>query len=381
VIDPATESAVPPAAPFPFPRVDRFEEWLRAPAPLESTHPRFDIRRAVPAEFDAIYDLVDDAFGIKRPRAQYDWLYRRNPYGTARCWIVFDRDSGRLVGSVASWPWPMARGAHAVEGTQDGDSAVAPGWQRQGIDRLRSEAWRSNAVQAKTIRLSWVNEKSRGAGIKRGRAADILGPIPNAVLMLNAKAYLAQRNWPALVSAAGGVMETALTAWRKLLFRGQAGLAFEAVRRFDSSIDEVTQRCMTWPGFWSPHDDDFLNWRYLEHPAARYLAFALVDGGKPAGYYVLKIDGPVSWLMEFVAPVSPRRLASALLFHVIETARAAGCTHLRFSAPPGWRHWKLLHAAGFLPVRSEIYCWPAGEEPGLRQLPMWQWVPGDIDEL
>jgi hypothetical protein len=382
VIEPGTESAAALASPFRFPRVDRFEEWLRAPAPLESSHPRFDIRRALPADFEGIYDLVDDAFGFKRPRPQYDWIYRRNPYGIARCWLVFDRASGRLVGSSGSWPWPIARGTQCVEGAQDGDSVVAPGWQRQGIDGFRSAAWRSHAWWRTTVVLSWPNERGRGAGIKRGRGSEIVGPVPKAVLTLNAKAYLAGHNWPALVSAAGGaVVDTALTAWRKLVFRDHAGLAVEAIRRFESSADEVTQRCMSWPGFWSPHDADFLNWRYLEHPTARHLAFALVENGKLAGYYVLKIDGQASWLMEFVTPVSPRRLASALLLHLIETAYAACCSHLMFSAPPGWRHWKLLRAAGFLPVPSGLYLWTASELPGVTQLTRWQWVPGDMDFL
>src|ERR1700730_4249314 len=88
---------------FGSPRVDRFEEWLHDPAPLESMHARFDIRRAIPAEFDDIYELVNAVFGLKRSPAEYDWLYRRNPYGIARCWVVFDRASGRLIGSNASW--------------------------------------------------------------------------------------------------------------------------------------------------------------------------------------------------------------------------------------------------------------------------------------
>jgi GNAT superfamily N-acetyltransferase len=380
MIETETESVVALDTPFRSSRIDRFQEWLHAPASLESTHPRFDIRRAVPAEFDKIYDLVDEAFGFKRPRSEYDWMYRRNPSGTARCWVSFDRASGRLIGSSASWPWPMARGEYCVEAVLRGDAAVAPGWQRQGIGALRTEVWRSHAWYTKGIELSWPNEKSRAAGVKRGRAAAIIGPAPEAALMLNTKAYLTEHNLPALVSAAGGAaVDTALRAWRRLVLRVQSRLAVEAVRRFESSINEVTQRCMAWPGFWSPHDADFLNWRYLAHPTAQHLAFVLLDGCKPAGYYVLKIDGRTSWLMEFVAPVSPRRVASALLLHVIETARGAGCTRLRFSAPPKWRHWKLFHLAGFLPVRSQIYLWTAGEEPELRQLTNWQWVPGDMD--
>ncbi len=80
-----------------------------------------------------IYDLVDAAFGVKRSPAVYDWLYRRNPYGTARCWVAFDRSSGRLLSSLAGWPWPMARGTQAREGLLWGDWATAPGMQRQGI--------------------------------------------------------------------------------------------------------------------------------------------------------------------------------------------------------------------------------------------------------
>ena len=334
----------------------------------------------MPAEFEAIYDLVNDTFNIQRSRAEYDWLYRRNPYGIARCWVVFDRASERLVGSLAFWPWPMARGTHRVEGAQWGDFVVAPEWQRQGINGLQNHTWRSHAWQAETIALSWPNEKGRRAVIKNGHGAEIVGPMPKAVLLLNAKALIAGRNWPALASAVGAVggavVDTVLTVWHKLVLRDQTGLAVEAVRRFDSSIDDVTQQCLTWPRFWSPHDADFLNWRYLEHPTARHLAFALLDDGKLAGYYVLKIDGRGSWLMEFVAPVSPRRLGSELLLHVIKTAQTAGCTHLQFSAPPRWRHWKLLRAAGFLPLPSEIYVWQPGEEPELRQPSMWQWVPG-----
>jgi len=191
VIERRTEAAAALAWPLRLPVADRFEEWLHAPAPLESTHPRFDVRRAVPVEFEAIYDLVDDTFNVKRSRAQYDWLYRRNPYGIARCWVVFDRASGRLVGSLGFWLWPMARGAQRVEGAQWGDWVIAPGWQGQGITGLQYVTLRSHAWQAGTIALGWPNEKSRGAVIKDGRDAEIVGPMPRAVLPLNAKAFLA----------------------------------------------------------------------------------------------------------------------------------------------------------------------------------------------
>ncbi len=368
---------------FALPRTDRFEEWLRAPAPLESQDPRFDVRRAVPADFERIYDVVDEGFGVKRPRPLYDWLYRRNPFGLACCWVVIDRASGRLVANTASWPWPMARGRQPIEGIQAGDWVIAPGWQRLGISALRSEVRASHPWQNKIVALSWPNEKSRGSGIKRGRADKILGPVPKAVLILNADKSLAERGWPAPVSkAAGAVAEAALATWRRLSLRPRPGLAVEEVRRFDASFDPATERGMAWPGLWSPHGAEFLNWRYLDRPAGQYTAVAVTDGAGIAGYYVLKIDEAAGWLMEFVAPSSPRQVGGMLLRHLIRSARAAGCSYVRFSAPPRWRHWRLFYAAGFIPVPSEIYQWPGGDDDSeVLDLAVWQWVPGDMDEL
>lgn len=236
MIERETESGVPPATPFRRPPVDRFEEWLHAPAPLESKHPRFDIRRAAPAEFDRIYDLVNDTFGFNRSRSRYDWIYRRNPYGTARCWVVFDRTSGRLVHSRASWPWPIARGTHCLDGCLNGDSAVARDWQRQGIHGLRSDAVNSHAWQVKSIALGWPNDISRQFWNKR-RAAQIVALFAKAVFLLNAQRYLAEHKLPTLVSTAGdAVVDSALMAWGKLVLRNSkrriASTAKPALLRF-----------------------------------------------------------------------------------------------------------------------------------------------------
>ncbi len=368
------------AGPFALPPVSRFDEWLYTPVALESAHPRFDVRRVVPAEFDGVYDLVDEAFGVKRPRALYDWMYRRNPYGPARCWVARDRANERLVASAAAWPWPMARGRQAIEGSQAGDWVVAPGWQGHGLSGLCADVRASHPAYAKRVTLSWPNEKSRGVAIKLRRDHMIIGPVPKAVLILNGQRCLTERGWPTPIRSAGGaVLDAASATWRKLLLPTRTGRAIEEVRRFDSSFDTVTERAMTWPGLWPPHGAEFLNWRYLDRPQGQYAAFALVDGAEIAGYYVLKIDQPAGWVMEFAAPTSPRHIGGALLHHLVRTAREAGCAYVRFSAPPRWRHWRLLYAAGFIPAPSEIYLWPHGKD--VHQLDRWQWVPGDMDGL
>ena len=150
---------------------DRFEEWLRMPLPREAGDPRFEIRRAPPSEFERIYDLVDATFGVARPRVLYDWLYRRNPAGMARCWIVSEKRSGHLIGSAAHLPWPIARSGEALWGFQVGDAVAAPGFQRQGISELRGRAHTWDPDHAKEIRFAWPSATS-GSGDTVARSSD-----------------------------------------------------------------------------------------------------------------------------------------------------------------------------------------------------------------
>ena len=46
---------------------DTFEQWLATPVDESCADPRFEVRRAGLTDFDRIYNVVDDAFGSKRP--------------------------------------------------------------------------------------------------------------------------------------------------------------------------------------------------------------------------------------------------------------------------------------------------------------------------
>ena len=357
-----------------------FEEWLRVPIPYQCADPRFDVRRAVPAEFEVIYDLVDDVFGKKSPRSTYDWIYRRNPCGVARCTVVVEKASGRIVGGQAGWPWPVARGTEPAAGYVMGDFAVATDWQRRGLSELCMAFHRKNPWRNRTIGMSWPNEKSRGASRKHRRSGS-LGALPRGVLPLTGAA-LARHGWPRVLASAGGLAAAAALRSRELLLRRTLrGIAVEPVRRFDSAFDEVTERCMSWPGYWCPHDSDFLNWRYLEHPLHRHVALALSAGGGLVGYCVVRIGTERAWLMELAAPGELRGAPAALLLQAARVAREAGCASLEFSAPPRWRHWPLFRSAGFLDRPSDLFFFARGQSPDARDIDLWQCVPGDVDAL
>jgi len=344
-----------------LPRVaDRFEEWFEAPLRAESSDPRFEARRAHPSEFERLYDLVDAAFGVKRPRSVFDWLYRENPGGVAHCWVVEEKRTARLVCQGALWPWPLARGSEPRPGYLNGDLAVAPDWQRKGIAEIRRKACDRHPLDAARIRIGWPNEKTRGGYRKHGRADALVGPLLEGRFRLGGDR---PPSWRRLINT--------------LLCRG---LRVEDLTRFDSACDALTGPNMAWPGFWCPHDSEFLNWRYFAHPTRSYRAMAVLGGDDPAGYCVLRTEAREALLMEFAAPeagAAPR----LLLRRALDTAREAGCRHLAFYAPPGWRHWPLFRAAGFAQRDSGRCLTIHGTDvPDAYRIEGWQILPGDCDD-
>lgn len=355
---------------------DRYEAWLRKPAASDSSDPRFEIRLADPSEYERVYDLVDTAFGVPRPRSLYDWAYRRNPLGAARCWVGVERGSGRIVCSAAHFPWPIARDGEAVCGTQAGDAAVDPEYQRQGITSLRRTVQESNPLHASETRIGWPNEKSIGRMRKSSRGAEIAGPLYEGVFPLDSSVRRISREWAKRLVATGGRLRE---GWTRDGGATRRDLTVEAVGHFDSGFDEVTRRCMAWKGFWSPHDAEFLNWRYLDRPVGTHRALAVRAGDEVAGYCVVRTDGGKGLLLEFAAP-ERGQVPRLLLRTALEAAREAGCRHLGFFATPGWRHWPAFHAAGLAPRRPHRFLQLVGSPAlGAQTLENWQLVPGDGD--
>jgi len=361
------------------PQPDRFEEWLRVPVPGRCSDPRFEVRRAELRDFPAIYALVDQVFGVVRPRAQYDWLYRDNPSGRARVWIVIETATGRLVGTSAAWPWPAAHGAVPAQAVSEGDAAVAKDMQRQGVSQRWQEVADTDPLRHTGVSISWPNEISRER-IRRGKVhVGYAAWLPGWILDLSGRARLQRRGWPRPLASLFGPTADAWRRLRPTAARGGAGLRIEAISHFDPAFDLVTARCMGSPGHWLPHGADFLNWRYPSHPTHEYRCLALHAGGEPRGYSVVRLDRRRARRMELATPDAAG--AALLLAGAAQTARAADCRRLEFFSTEGWRHAGLLCEAGFelRPRRSMVGL--HDNEGGALHAEDWQLVPGDNESL
>lgn len=367
---------------------DTIEEFLRLPLATQSDDPRVVVRRAHPDEFERVYDCVDEAFGRVRPRALFDWMYRGNPFGHARVWMVEEAATGALLKTGAFYPWPIWCGQERLVGSLSGDSATIPAWQRKGLSRVRRIVRRSHPWSGTICTFAGPNENSNAVTRKAGEGDSMLGALTGGIAVLRAGPLLARAGAPSLVATPVGALAGAVSrTWQKVgLRRGSRSTSrFEQVDRFDTAFDPVTARTMAFSGYWSPHNADFLNWRYLDHPVESYAAFALLEDDQPVAYSVLRIDGEEATLAEFAVDAAEDAVsgdrAARLLGETLEVAREAGCAYVNFFSTPAWRHWRFFRRAGLLPYRTKNFLDAAYklDEAGSQDARNWQLTPGDRD--
>jgi hypothetical protein len=232
--------------------------------------------------------------------------------------------------------------------------------------------------------IGWPNPKTLARAANRGWTALSLGPLPRWVLPLRTARHLQPRySLPKpLAAAAGAATDFSLGLARALGTVGH-NVRVESISAFDDGFDPVTWAGMAAPEFWSPHDAEFLNWRYVAHPIREYACLAACEGDDPCGYSVVRLAPNRAVLMELAFPPNAPHVAHTLIRRAAKIAREAGCPKLDFETTPSWPYAALLKRAGFMEAPSKLYLAAYGrsfphEETALEH---WRLVPGDQDAL
>lgn len=355
----------------------RFETWFRNNQDCVRSDGRYEARAVRPEEFDRVYDCVDDAFGTQRSRAAYDWLYRRNPLGSARCIAVFDRDGdGDVASSHAYFPWPLRLGSERLDGVIGGDEATRPALRGSGVSRLRRSL---DSEQPSRTEIAWPNRSNRQMQAHLGRSVPGAGPLPRLGLPLRVGPWLRRHGVPERVGSIGDAFVVGVEA---LLVSG-AHADVERVSRFDARFDGLTSHCVGWRGYWSDRDAEFLNWRYLSHPTRRYAVLAVPSGDEPRAFCVVSLTPPRAFLAEFVVESGDTAAARALVRRAARTTREAGCEILEFFCSPGSPALPLLRRCGFVRLRSGVFLYLRAPRPveEYRDPAGWRLAPGDSDVI
>lgn len=363
---------------------DPYDEFMNSPVTNpESSDPRFRVKRIPEAEFERAWALVDAAFGKVRPREQYEWMYRQNPYGRARLWGMEEVATGKLIKTGGGFPWPVWKGSEVLRGGLSGDAGTSPEWQRKGLSRIRRAVTSSHAFRDGVCQIAWPNEGSQAVMRDAGKGGDILGMVTGGVIPLNAGPMLRSRMPQWLADIAGQSLQLPFRLLQRASLPATTPdtLRAEPLDRFDARFDTVTLNTMHFDGFWCPHNHVLLNWRYLQHPVERYQALAVYRADTPVAYAVLRLDQHKCTLSEFAAPVGEPEVCKTLMALCLQIARDADAAYMAFFATPNFRHWPLFRRAGMLRFTTKNCLEAAWRDhpEGVAEMDNWQILPGDRD--
>jgi GNAT superfamily N-acetyltransferase len=317
--------------------------------------PRIVRRR--PEHDDAIVALYAEIFGaamLEKSRRRWRWQYLDNPYAAEDgpvIWMAIEDD--RILGQMATMPFPMWWGDREVRASAGMDYFVRKDAQGRGLGIALSEAWADHVDVALALGLT-----PSSYPLFRKIFTDV-GPVPAYLRALDAGA-IARRRWGAVAgSVAGPAMAVGLTLFARRHRRAD-GLDVAAVAAFSPEYDEL------WLGARASYpaivrrDAALLTWKFLQCPFRTYQVLEARRRGSLSGYAVVRREGeadfPRGVIVDLFCDAGDAATQDALI-----DAALAWCRRERLVRAETYTRNARLGAAfgrhGFRPGRTGIqYC-------------------------
>ena len=361
-------------APLPAPHQLNWRDWQQARPRVPSPDPRFVLRLSTPEDFPEIYDLVNSTFGINKSVAEYDWIYKNNPYGAAHCHLVVEKTSERIISTEARFPWPLASGNRDMEATQGGDSATLSQFQGQGLASLRNQLRQAHPWYNQAISFGLPNQASRNVQ-KKYKQSTVACAVPFAKKILDWRSLLVSKGVPDRLAKLAAPAASIFTRSPR---KNQQNLSIKPIHHFSQEHQTLSLKHSRSDNFWCPHGAQWMNWRYFSHPSKKYLAYGVYDEDELQAFSVIRLDRDNAMLMELISPDT--QVSQLLIQQVEHIAIEAGCKAIEVYASECWRQWPALKQQRYFMRPSNIYLSTRGIDYPEALLPEnWQLLPGDSD--
>jgi len=218
--------------------------------------------------------------------SHYDWLYRDNPDGRARAWLLLGGESDELIGAAAAFPRGVTVRGEDLVCWNLGDFAIA----RQA----------RSLGPAVTLQRACLDEVMKGdvPFAYDHPSCNMMAPYARMGIRSTAEVvrYARLLRVDAKVEAIAkvGVLGKGVSALGNLLlsFGNRAARVdreFEAKAlegRFDDRFSELYRRVAPRMNVIGRRTADYLNWRYRDNPLSRYEVVTVERQGRLMGYAV-----------------------------------------------------------------------------------------------
>ena len=316
----------------------------------------YRIIRREPAHDDEISALYADVFGDKRRqenRRRWQWQYFENPtLGDEGpiIWIAVDKN--RVIGQLATIPYPMWWDDREVRASVCMDFMVRKEVRGRGVGIALSDAWADNVDVGLALGLT-----PSSYPLFRKMFSDV-GPVPAYVKVLNAKAVVRRRFGRVGGTLVGPLVGAALEL-RSRRARGNPNVEVQAVSCVSDEYDDLWRRVRASFAAITRRDGQFLTWKYLKCPFHEYRILEARTHGALTGYISLRSEGDARFRRGIVSDLfcdtSDIATQDALIDAALDNFRAQGvarvdtyCLNALLGAA--------LRRHGFLSGRTAIQC-------------------------
>ncbi len=258
----------------------------------------YEITRRRPEHDEELFDLYGKVFGshmLERSRARWQWQYMENPNDGEDgpvIWVAVE--DGRILGQMATMPFPMWWGDREVRASAGMDYFVRQDAQGRGLGIALSEAWADHVDVALALGLT-----PSSYPLFRKIFTDV-GPVPAYLKVLDAGA-VARRRWGRVAgSAAGALLGLGLSVFARRIPR-VPGIEVGEVSSFSDEFDELWRRARASFAAAVRRDARYLTWKYLGCPFRDYRVLEARRHGALSGYAVVRMEGDAAFPRGFIA--------------------------------------------------------------------------------
>lgn len=277
-------------------------------------------------------------------RQRFDWLYRGNPEGDARAWVLCT-DRG-MIGACAAFPRRLLVGGETVRGYVLGDFCIQPEYRTLGP---ALELQRACLAGMTAECAPWFDFPSTSMVAVYARLGIGLGePITRFAKLLRADRKIT--HFVKSPTVAKG-LSAVTNPWLALRDWGRAsnnGYAIDFHRRacgeeFTKLAETVSVRY----GLCSWRSSDYLNWRYRAHPLQNHRILTARRDGRLSAYAVFTRSNQDANLVDWFG--TEDLALSELVLSLADHLRDKGVATLSAALQPSHPRATLLRDLGFQP--------------------------------
>jgi GNAT superfamily N-acetyltransferase len=317
--------------------------------------PRWKVRDGNEKDLKGILSLRKIVFGEmekdKLGEGFWRWEFMEGPDGKAFIYIV--EDGNKIIGHFADIPRRFSVEGRAVLGTLSLDLMVHPDYWRRGIfaamgrygaQRVKRE--NGLFMTAFPIRLETI------LGLKKIGWKGMV-ELPVLVYPIRFSGIVNRYfHFLPLSILVGGVARFFYTFFLKARRRDEfRGIEVEEIQQLDDQFEPFWRKALSLNPIMGTRDQNYMTWRYVQHPTRTYTIFRATQNGEMGGFIVLrKVD-----LLEFNSAVIvdllalDRNFLMALVDKGIEQGQKQGVDLLGFMVPKVHPYYRILRGSGFLP--------------------------------